>query len=552
MQMKYSSNKPILKLFISWTPKNDNVVLAINAIVDDIPDELLSIASAHTGRPAYPAKLLLKMLLFGYSRQTFSGRKIADLADENIAMRWLIGDFPSTPSYRTINRFRSNDNLSILINGLFKALRDYLRMIGLLDNTALFIDGTKLLSKANKYTFVWKKSVIKSEINLNAKTDELYKNLAQENLKVPELPLGQRPLTSGELVKISKVLNSKVDGLNHLISSEKAVPGGSPNKRLRRHYKHLLHLLTSDYIPRKQRYEYDNSVFGDRNSFSKTDLDATFMRMKEDPMKNGQLKPGYNLQVASQNQFSLYYQVFQRPTDTRTLIPFMKTIFKKTPHAANYIVADAGYGSELNYQSLTDDFEVKYLIPYGMYEKEMTKKYHKDRRKVANWFYDEESDEFQDMDGIVFKFHNYSVRHNKYGDEKNLKVYQTVRYFEDPHRERLATTKSGRRRQISINNNWLFFKNLAKEQLTSKKGHSLYKLRKTEIEPVFADLKTYLNFKRFSVKGMTAVSNEIGIALMSVNLMKLIKIPRQLHLSEQKNSRKNWRPEISTIYYLGF
>ncbi|MFC6175201.1 transposase, partial [Companilactobacillus huachuanensis] len=361
--------------------------------------------------------------------------------------RWLIGDFPSIPSYRTINRFRSKYNLNILMNGLFKAFRDYLRMIGSLDNTALFIDGTKLLSKSNKYTFVWRKAVVKSETNLNVKTSELYKELTQEDLIIPELPLGQRPLTSGELTKISNELNNKVDKLNYLISSEGTIPGGSPNKRLRRHYKHLLHLLTSDYIPRKQRYEYDNSVFGDRNSFSKTDVDATFMRMKEDPMKNGQLKPGYNLQVASQKQFALYYQVFQRPTDTRTLIPFMKTIFKQTPHAANYIVADAGYGSETNYQSLTDDFEVKYLIPYGTYEKELTKKYHKDRRKVENWIYDEKSDEFQDMDGIVFKFHNYSTRHNKYGDEKSFKVYQTVKYFEDPHRETLATTKSGRRRQ---------------------------------------------------------------------------------------------------------
>ncbi len=87
------------------------------------------------------------------------------------------------------------------------------------------------------------------------------------------------------------------------------------------------------------------------------------MRMKEDPMRNGQLKPGYNLQVASQNQFALYYELYQRPTDTRTLIPFVTHIFKQTPNAVHWIVADAGYGSETNYQKLTDDFQVYYAIP---------------------------------------------------------------------------------------------------------------------------------------------------------------------------------------------
>ncbi|WP_157050052.1 transposase, partial [Levilactobacillus acidifarinae] len=93
------------------------------------------------------------------------------------------------------------------------------------------------------------------------------------------------------------------------------------------------------------------------------DTDATFMRMKEDPMKNGQLKPGYNLQVASQNQYALYFDLFQRPIDTRTLIPFLSNIFAQTPNASQYVVADAGYGSEMNYQFISDDLEKEFLIP---------------------------------------------------------------------------------------------------------------------------------------------------------------------------------------------
>ncbi|MBL3530451.1 transposase [Companilactobacillus zhachilii] len=225
MQMKYSSNQPILKLYVSWKPKSNNVVLAINAIVDDIPDESINIAYARTGRPAYPAKMILKMLLFGYSKQIFSGRKIFDLVDDNLSMRWLIGNVNSVPSYRTINRFRSNKHFSVLLELLFKAFRDYLRMIGLFDDSQMFVDGTKLLANANKYTFVWKKSVEKAEKSLDSNIQTLYENLVQSDIKVPESSLCQRPLTGDGLTKVSEVLKAKINELSSLITKEKVLPG---------------------------------------------------------------------------------------------------------------------------------------------------------------------------------------------------------------------------------------------------------------------------------------------------------------------------------------
>lgn len=68
-------------------------------------------------------------------------------------------------------------------------------------------------------------------------------------------------------------------------------------------------------------YEEQLVIMGVRNSFSKTDHDATFMRMKEDHMLNGQLKPGYNIQLATENQFALAYDCYPNPTDTRTFYP---------------------------------------------------------------------------------------------------------------------------------------------------------------------------------------------------------------------------------------
>ncbi|AYM02005.1 IS1182 family transposase [Levilactobacillus brevis] len=552
MQMNYTSNRTTLELNLSWQPQSNSVAWAINAIVDDIPTATFQTSSAPTGRPSYPPQLLLKLWLFGYLRQTFSGRKLVQLANENLVMRWFIGPNLTIPSYRTFNRFRSNPGTLRLIEGLFRAFRDYLTMIGLFNNSALFIDGTKILADANKYTFVWRKSIEKAEPKLDDKTASLYQELLNYQVSIPRFSPRERALTSADLIKLTTNLTLAINGLTEKIKFEKPRRGGSQAKRHRRKLKHFLHLLTTDYLPRKQRYELAEKTFGDRNSFSKTDHDATFMRMKEDPMRNGQLKPGYNLQVASQRQFALYYQLFQRPTDTRTLIPFVTHIFKQSPRVVQYLVADAGYGSEMNYQKLTDDFQTKYLIPYGMYEKEQTRSYHKDRRKVANWQYDELNDQYTDPDGIIFNFHHYSTRHDRYGYERQFKVYRSVKYFEDPKREALATTKRGNRRQISVNYSWLYFKDQAKKQLTSKVGHALYAHRKIEIEPIFADLKTYLKFKRFSVRGLTAATNEIGIALMAENLSKLSKTVKQAHIMPKKSGVNCRFVAINTTYYFRF
>jgi len=554
MQMNYTSNQTTLKLNLTWKPQLNSVAWAINAIVDDIPTNVIQASSAPNGRPSYPPQLLLKLLSFGYLRRTFSGRKLAQMANENLVMRWFMGNHFAIPSYRTFNRFRSNPKTHGLINGRFRAFRDYLTMIGIFNRSALFIDGTKILADANKYTFVWRKSLEKAEPRLDDKTALLYQNLVEYQVSVPHLSPQKQALTSSELVELGTSLTLAITDLTRKIKLEKPHRGGSTAKRRRRKLKlkHFLHVLTIDYLPRKQKYEFAEATFGQRNSFSKTDVDATFMRMKEDPMKNGQLKPGYNLQVASQNQFAFYYQLFQRPTDTRTLIPFVTHIFKQTPHAVPWLVADAGYGSESNYQKLTDEFQVHYLIPYGMYEKEQTRAYHKDRRKVANWQYDELNDQYTDPDGIIFAFHNYSTRHDRYGYEKQFKVYRTVEYFEDPKREALATTQKGNRRQISLNYNWLYFKAQAKNQLTSKIGHALYAHRKIEIEPVFADLKTYLKFKRFSVRGLTATTNEIGIALMAENLSKLSKTVKQEHIMPKKSGVNCHEPAINTTYCFRF
>ena len=126
---------------------------------------------------------------------------------------------------------------------------------------------------------------------------------------------------------------------------------------------------------RKQKYEQDFEIFGARNSYSKTDEDATFMRMKDDYMKNGQLKAGYNVQIATEGQYALAYSIFPNPTDTLTLIPFLNEIEQHYFDLPKHIVADAGYGSEQNYNDILSNRKREALITYNLYLKEQKKKY---------------------------------------------------------------------------------------------------------------------------------------------------------------------------------
>lgn len=133
----------------------------------------------------------------------------------------------------------------------------------------------------------------------------------------------------------------------------KVIKGGSANRQKRRRIKKIRKQLRDDFLSRKQRYEEARKTLEDRNSFSKTDHDATFMSMKEDHMQNGQLKPGYNIQAATNGQYVLDFDIFPNPTDTRTLKPFLQSI--QSLDLFNYIVADAGYGSEENYRFIIDE-----------------------------------------------------------------------------------------------------------------------------------------------------------------------------------------------------
>lgn len=279
--------------------------------------------------------------------------------------------------------------------------------------------------------------------------------------------------------------------------------------------------LVEGYVARKKKYEQQIATFEGRNSYSKTDTDATFMRMKEDHMKNGHLKAGYNVQVATEVQYVLACDVFPNPTDTKTLKPFLDKIESEYFKIQKYIVADAGYGSEENYTDILEGRNREALITYGMYRKEQTRKYKKDPFNTDNWEYDEATDSYICPNGKQLTFSYVSRKTDKNGFSREFKMYECDDCTGCPFREQCNKSKNDRNKTLRINERLEHQKEYVRTKLSEEEAGSIYRRRKIDVEPVFGFLKANLCFTRFTVRGKKKVRNEIAIALMAVNMRKI-------------------------------
>ena len=240
-------------------------------------------------------------------------------------------------------------------------------------------------------------------------------------------------------------------------------------------------------------------------------------------MKNGQLKPGYNIQAATTNQYIVDFALFPNPTDFRTFEPFLDQMKSRgILDKFQNIVADAGYGSEYNYSILEENYSDKnYQIPYTQYEKEQTRKYKKDPSKVDNWYYNEEEDYYVDKSGVRFNFKYYSQRKDRStGMVRNFKIYEADEFQLTEELTQLAKTKTGRQRQIHYNPNWQYLKEKAKETLQSEEGKRIYGCRKSDVEPIFGHMKSVFGMRRTHLRGKKKVETDVGIMFMTMNLKK--------------------------------
>ena len=286
-------------------PENHPVRI-VNAVIDRL--DISSIESTYKGggTSSFHPRMLLKVIVYSYLCNVYSGRRMERLLQENVNYMWLSG--MSRPDFRTINRFRSGRLADGRFDGLFRQVVLLLNAEGLVSLKVQYIDGTKIESVANRYTFVWRGSVEKNKEKLEAKVDAV--------LKTAESVLSEENRECASEESCVTDLAGRTERILRRMDEQ-----GISDRKLRK----SVQKVKDESLPKLDEYRGHLETLGERNSYSKTDKDATFMRMKEDAMRNGQTKPGYNVQIATENQYITNYGIYRRPTDWGTMIPFLKS-----------------------------------------------------------------------------------------------------------------------------------------------------------------------------------------------------------------------------------
>ncbi|WP_185534030.1 IS1182 family transposase [Listeria booriae] len=520
MYINYNMDQLILPMDLETMIPEYHVSRTIHQQVEAIPEIDIQKWQTAEGRPSYHPKMMLKVILYAYSQGVTSGRKIASMTQENIPMMWLAGQ--QTPSYRTINRARISPHFDILLKNMFVSFHTFAPKQQLISGEKMYVDGTKIEANANKYSFVWRKSSERFHANLQEKISALYEEMKQQvalDIEKDE----KEDFSIAQLEQLDQVLSETIEALDASLCEADTVHQKTL-KQEKRMWTKQQKQLQRDYLPRLQKYHMHFHQFGDRNSFSKTDVDATFMRMKEDHMRNGQLKAGYNVQIATENQFTLHCAIYQRPTDTRCLLPFLSSYEKQLGGLPNYIVADAGYGGEENYKYILEETDSLPVMPYTMYRKEQKRSYKKNVMHRDHWEYRAADDFFICPNQRKVNFQRYAYRTDRYGYVRDFKVYECEDCSDCPLRTQCTTAKSGKNRKIFYNPVWEELKQLARQSLTSETTATIYRQRKIDVEPVFGHVKALLGFTRFRLRGLPKVATEANLYFMANNMRKLARL----------------------------
>lgn len=469
-------------------------VRTVSAVIDKLSLNPLLDTYKGGGTSSYHPRMLLKVLVYSYLNNVYSSRKIEAAVQENIHMMWLAG--MTKPDHNTINRFRT-ERLKGVIKEVFSQVVMLLTESGHVSLQEVYTDGTKIESAANKYTFVWGRSIKTNKERIGKQLEELWnytQNIAKEELK------------DTEPVNFTNIDQEKVKQTVEKI--EKALSGKKVDKKV----KQKLNYVKKNFEANLNKYDQQEKILNGRKSYSKTDPDAIFMRMKEDHMKNGQLKPGYNLQISTHKQFILNYSLHQSSTDTNTLIPHLeqfKTLYNTLPQT---LTADAGYGSEENYHYL-DKNNIEGYVKYNTFRQEL-------KGKVAEKKFRE------DKDGNLICPNGQKMNHIGFKTRKTANNYiQTYQIYQGQNCQLCPLLgvchKGDGNKRIEHNHSLERYKAKARTKLLSETGIKHVKQRACDVEPVFAALKHNKGFRRFYTRGLNKVEIETGLLSIAHNLAKM-------------------------------
>ncbi len=504
---RYVQDQPMLlpPSYEELVPEN-HPVRVVNEVIERIDIRELERTYKGGGTSSYHPRLLLKVLVYAYLRNMYSSRKMEEACRENVHFMWLAGG--AKPDHNTINDFRGK-RLGKHLKKIFNQVVVLLAEQGAITLKEIVLDGTKIEANANRYTFVWGKAIRTSRERIETQLRELWKyveEVYQDEEQRPNTP----EFTSIDAAAVERVINEINEALK-----EKEV---DPKVRQKLTY------AKKNWPGKLVEYEEREKQMAGRNSLSKTDPDATFMRMKEDHMLNGQLKPGYNVQASTEKQYIVDYTLGQTTTDTTLMKGHIDDFIASYGHAPESLTADAGYGSEENYLYL-EELGITPYVKYGYFDREQTEEKNKDRKnhKQKNPFhgdklpYNELTDTYTCPMGQQMRYIGNKSRRTKTGRLQTYRRYKAQNCSGCPLRG--PCHRSSGDRIIERSPHLVRLKHRVRELLNSEEGIKKRKER-WQVEAVFGNLKQNKGFRRFNLKGINKTTTEFGLIALAHNLQR--------------------------------
>lgn len=496
-----------LELPLGYTVRisEDAPVRLLWEVMEGMNFTALESSHSRTGRnTAASVREMTSLIIFGAMNQVFSSRKLEEAGNNDIRYMWLLSGKKS-PDHTVISRFRK-EKLPQVMESLFSELMYYLYKLGETDYETVFIDGTKVEANANRYSFVWKKSIEKHLAKLQTKAAAFVNKLGIEE-----------PATDELMVSLSAMLRRDM--------AEKGLDWVSGRGRRKSEQQRQIEELEA-MAAKWDEYEKHLSIMGEgRNSYSKTDPDATFMRMKEDHMRNGQLKAAYNVQLAVNSEYITGYEVFENRNDSGTLIPFLNAL--EILHNRKYksVTADAGYESHENYAALEECKQLSFIKPTN---------YETSKKKTQKWVgryedmdYDGETDSFTCKAGKTLSFTGKYTRKSATGFERVVSNYRCTDCAGCELRAKCSRAKDETTKDLGVCWEFELHRAQSRENITSEKGICYRMNRSIQVEGAFGVIKQDWGFRRFLLRGRQNILTELGIIAFAFNIKKLLAKRRQ-------------------------
>lgn len=512
----YTTNEKYFQLQIPMNlniiiPENDSVRL-LSQFVEEMDLTCLYETYSILKENQVTPRQMLKIILYAYLDGRFSSREIERACHRDINFMYLLEGKP-VPDHATIARFRSL-HFASCAKQLLVQCSELLYELGEISGENIFIDGTKIEANANKYTFVWKRAVSKTQEKLGQKAALLVSECVET--------YALKPVWGGRVkIKTLKRLRKQLYAIKEQEEIKFVYGTGKRKALLQKHIEQL-----ESYLEKLKEYNQKIHICGTRNSYSKTDLDATFMRMKEDHMKNGQLKPAYNLQHGVDAEYVVWLEIFPNSTDTPTAISFLKEMKENLSFKYRNIVLDSGYESEENYTYIEDNDQIGFIKPTN-YEISKTRKYQKDISNRANMVYDSERDCYYCSQGHPLFAMATKQRKTASGYISTKTVYKCADCTGCPVKDKcikgnhFKTPVDERFKSLEVSRKFERQRAECLQRISSKQGILLRINRSIQAEGSFADLKWDRGFRRFLCRGNANVYAECVLLAISHNIEKL-------------------------------